>query len=337
MMQGSQRICKICVLDDNFPGIKFDSEGVCNLCRSIGKPVHQAEKKHEYEAKFRDLISQHKGKSEYDALVAFSGGKDSAYTLDLVKNRFGLHPLSYSYDNGFQSERALDNIRSVVAHLGVDHITLAPDPEIFSAIIRAAVNSDLYSPKTLERASSICTTCLSLIRFSGLRIAIERQIPFLIFGLSPGQAPIRTSIFKSNPEMIRKMQDAIFKPLYHKLGDVINPYFLEDLHFKNRVDFPYLINPLAFSEYDEEMIKEKITGYGWIKPDDTDPNSTNCLLNALANQLHRDRFGFNPYAAEVADLVRRGLMDREEGLRRLSGVDAQEKERMKSIKGKLGL
>jgi acetyltransferase-like isoleucine patch superfamily enzyme len=35
--------------------------------------------------------------------------------------------------------------------------------------------------------------------------------------------------------------------------------------------------------------------YGWQKPDDTDANSTNSQLNALANQAHIDRFGINPY------------------------------------------
>ncbi len=331
------RICKTCVLDENFPGINFDEDGVCHFCRTSKSPESQADQIQMYEKKFRDLISGYKGKSEYDALVAFSGGKDSAYTLGLIKNTYGLRPLSFSFDNGFQSERALLNIRAVTRHLEIDHITIAPSCAAFSNIIRAAVSHDLYSPKTLERASTICTTCLSLIRFAGLKIAVEKGIPFLVFGLSPGQAPMRTSVFKSNPEMIRKMQDAVFKPLHSRLGDAIRPYFLGDRHFNRKESFPYLINPLAFSEYDEEKIGKKIAGYGWVKPDDTDANSTNCLLNALANQLHSERFGFNPYASEIADLVRRGFMDRDEGLRRLSDTDTLEQERIKSVKAKLGL
>ena len=54
----------------------------------------------------------------------------------------------------------------------------------------------------------------------------------------------------------------------------------------------------------------------WEKPLDTDPNSTNCLLNAYANTVHEKKFGFNQYVFEVAKLVREGVMTREEGLSR---------------------
>jgi hypothetical protein len=56
---------------------------------------------------------------------------------------------------------------------------------------------------------------------------------------------------------------------------------------------------------------------GWEKPDDTDPNSTNCLLNALGIKVHKERFQFHPYAFELANLVRSGYMDREVALARL--------------------
>ncbi len=172
--------------------------------------------------------------------------------------------------------------------------------------------------KILERASTICTTCIALVRFAGYKIAIEKQIPLLVFGFSPGQATIAASVFKSNSEIIQKMQNMIYRPLFSQLEQIINPYFLNKSHFSNKEQFPYIINPLAFFKYDEAKIINTIETFGWIKPDDTDPNSTNCLLNALANQLHIDKYGYNPYAAEIAELVRTGAMDRREGLKKLS-------------------
>ncbi len=56
---------------------------------------------------------------------------------------------------------------------------------------------------------------------------------------------------------------------------------------------------------------------GWEKPDDTDPNSTNCLLNAFANNVHRKAYGFHPYVWEIANMVRQGVMTREEGLEKI--------------------
>ena len=88
-------------------------------------------------------------------------------------------------------------------------------------------------------------------------------------------------------------------------------------HFEMRDRFPHNVSPLAFLEYDEEEILEKIKAYGWEKPDDTDPNSTNCQLNSLGIDVHRERFGFHPYAFELAGLVRAGYMKRDEAIERL--------------------
>ena len=329
------QVCKNCVLDENFPRIAFNEAGICNFCLNAKNSSVQKEQKKKYEKRFLELVEKHKGKSSYDCLVAFSGGKDSSYTLHLVKDKYQLNPLAFSFDNWFQSERALKNIREVIQHLNVDHITVLPNFKTFQKIMHVAISHNLYSPKTLERASTICTTCLSLIRFIGFKIAIEKNIPFLVFGLSPGQAPVVTSVFKTNPDMVRKMQDAIYIPLFNHLGDMIDPYFLEDHHFKKKEYFPYSINPLAFSDYNEDQMLTKIKTFNWEKPDDTDANSTNCLMNALANKLHLEKFGYNPYTSEIAELVRTGSISREEGLSRLSAPFPEEQ--IKIVKEKLGI
>ena len=82
-------------------------------------------------------------------------------------------------------------------------------------------------------------------------------------------------------------------------------------------NWPVNIHPLAFFEYDEDHIISTIKELGWLKPEYTDPNSTNCLLNALANHLHRKRFYFHPYAWEIVGIVRSGCMHREEGIEKI--------------------
>jgi hypothetical protein len=81
---------------------------------------------------------------------------------------------------------------------------------------------------------------------------------------------------------------------------------------------------LAFFDYDEEAILEKISALGWRLPGDTDGNSTNCLLNVFANRNHLRRHGYHPYAFEIAGLVRGGHMSREEGLAKLADLGDQE-------------
>ncbi len=327
--------CKKCVLNERFIGIRFDDDGICNFCRSAKSPDQQHSIRGKYEARFQKLIEEHKGKGSYDALVAYSGGKDSTYTLHLLQERYDLRLLAYSFDNWFQSDRAKLNIRAVLSNINVDHLTVTPSFESIKKIVLASMSKDMYSTKAMTRASSICTSCISLIRFIGFRLTIEQEIPFLIFGMSPGQAPMATAVVKTNPQMIRTMQETLLRPLFDRLGDIIKPFFLEQRHFDKVEDFPYSINPLAFVDYDEDVIYETADKYGWKKPDDTDANSTNCLLNALANQVHLDQLGVNPYAYEIAELVRIGCMTREQGLARLA--EPFPAEQIAAVKKQLGI
>jgi tRNA(Ile)-lysidine synthase TilS/MesJ len=316
--------CKKCVLNERFPGISFNEEGICNFCRTARSTDQRLSVREKYETKFKQLIQEYKGKGSYDCLVAYSGGKDSTYTLHLLREYYDLRCLAYSFDNWFQSETARRNIRAVLRNMNVDHWTITPNYESMRKIVVASATDDLYSAKALARASSVCTSCISLVRFVGFRITIEQEIPFLVFGMSPGQAPIATAVVKTNAQMVRAMQDNLLRPLAERLGETIKPYFLEQRHFDKPEAFPYSINPLAFNDYDEDVILETSRRYGWKKPDDTDANSTNCLLNAFANQVHFNKFGFNPYAYEVAELVRTGCMTRAEGMERLEKANPAE-------------
>ncbi len=327
--------CKKCVLNERFVGIRFDEDGICNFCSSAKSADSQRSIRGKYEAKFQKLIEERKGKGSYDALVAYSGGKDSTYTLHLLQERYDLRLLAYSFDNWFQSDRAKRNIRAVLSNINVDHMTITPGFENMKKIVLESMSDDMYSAKAMARASSICTSCISLVRFIGFRLTIEQQIPFLVFGMSPGQAPMATAVVKTNPQMVRTMQETLLRPLSDRLGDAVKPYFLEERHFDRVDDFPHNINPLAFVEYDERIIYETADKYGWKKPDDTDANSTNCLLNTLANQVHLDQFGVNPYAYEIAELVRTGCMTREDGLARLA--EPFPAEQIAGVKRSLGI
>ncbi len=123
---------------------------------------------------------------------------------------------------------------------------------------------------------------------------------------------------KTNPAFVKVTQKAVQDPLVDRFGEDVNNYFLEERHFSKADKFPTNIHPLAFLPYDEEKIYRRLFQLGWKKPDDTDPNSTNCLLNSYANWVHNSQFGYNPYAFEVASLVRAGTLERDEGLKRLT-------------------
>jgi len=312
------KICARCVLPETFPGIHFDDHGVCNFCRDFKGEEALKEEKQEYYHKFQDLIKQVKGKSDYDATLAYSGGKDSTYTLYLLNKIFKLRVLTVTFDNGFISEQALKNIRTVCENLAVDSIVFKADFQILKRIFSAGIQNTMYSPKALERASTICTSCIGLVKFTALKITLEKQIPLMAWGWSPGQAPIRSAIMKINPALFKSTQETYRKPMHDLVGDEINRYFLTDEQFKSH-DFPYNVSPLVFMDYDEHNITEKIAELGWSIPQGLDTNSTNCLLNAFANHVHIQKYNFHPYVLEIAGMVRTGVMPRNEGIEKIYG------------------
>jgi tRNA(Ile)-lysidine synthase TilS/MesJ len=311
------RVCTKCVLPETFPGVHFDKEGVCNFCVNYKGVQSNQIIKAKYREMFDALIKKFKGSGTYDALMCYSGGKDSTQTLAILKRKYNLNVLAVSLDNGFLPNQTFKNIRTIVEKLGVDHIFLKPSFGTLIKIFRRCAESEIFSPKTLERASTICTSCMGIIKYSMLRMALEKDIPFVVYGWSPGQAPVTSSVIKNNPQMVKTMQRALYNPLHQIAGDEIKPYFLEEKHFIRSYRFPYYIHPLAFLDYNEETIYQNISLLGWRRPEDVDANSTNCLLNSFANFVHKQNFGFHPYAFEMANLVREGYIDRTKALKRL--------------------
>jgi predicted PP-loop superfamily ATPase len=327
--------CKICVLPETFPGITFDEQGICQYCQKFTGRKNLEEKKARSRKKFENLVAKHRGQSGYDALMCYSGGKDSTYTLSLLSREYGLKFLAVTYDNGFLPDQTLRNIWNVADKLALDHILYRPNFSLLKTIFSGCASENIYPPQTLMRASTICTSCMNIVKFSALRLAVEMGIPLVVFGWSPGQIPVASSIMKNNPAIIRVMQKASFDPLYKLAGDAIRPYFLEDKHFDGSYDFPTNVSPLAFLEYDEEFILREVAKLGWKRPKDIDANTSNCLLNSFANVAHKERHGFHPYVFEMAKLVREGYMDRATALAKIT--EAENPEIVASVRKKLGL
>jgi hypothetical protein len=312
--------CTTCILPETFPGLSFDDEGICNFCLSFKGNDQLESDKAQLRETFDGLIEAHRGTGTYDCLVAYSGGKDSSYLLYLIKEVYGLRQLAVTMDNGFLSPQAEINMQHVTKALGVDWLVVRPRAGMLQSIFKRSLEGQMFPSKSVQRASFVCLSCIGLIKFLSLRCAVELHIPFLGFGWSPGQIPLRSALMKNNPTMARSMQQATFEPLHAVAGDEIRPYFLEERHFQTG-PFPYSVAPLVFTGYREEEIFSVIQQLGWQRPQDTDANSSNCLLNALAIREHKRKFDFHPYDFELAQLVRAGHLSREEALARITSME----------------
>ena len=130
------QICTNCVMDTSDPKITFDEKGVCDHCNGYYRDVlpnwHPNEKGKEI---FRKQVEEIKRKSKgkpYDSIMGLSGGLDSSYLLHLAVAEFGLRPLVFHVDGGWNTDIAVNNIQMLVEKLGLDLFTEVIDWEEMS-------------------------------------------------------------------------------------------------------------------------------------------------------------------------------------------------------------
>lgn len=135
--------CSRCLLPETMPFISFDDEGVCSYCRDYehrGSFLKGEKALEEFVSKYR------RDSGEPDCIVGFSGGRDSAYGLDYIKNHLGLHPLTFTYDWGMVNDLARRNQAIVVGKLGIEHIVISADIKKKRENIRKNLKAWLKKP-----------------------------------------------------------------------------------------------------------------------------------------------------------------------------------------------
>lgn len=128
------RMCTRCVMDTSDPFIEFDTQGVCNHCRSYEQLTRTSLHSNEIgRLMLDDYVAQMKAAGigkEYDCIAGVSGGVDSTYVVYLAK-QLGLRVLAVHMDNGWDSELAVKNIENVLKKLDIDLFTYVLDWEEF--------------------------------------------------------------------------------------------------------------------------------------------------------------------------------------------------------------
>jgi asparagine synthetase B (glutamine-hydrolysing) len=134
--------CSKCILPATMPFILFDSDGVCNYCKShqsmAPKPFAQTEEIAEGFRKSR--------KTPFDCIVAFSGGRDSSYSMHVLAKELDLNMLAYTYDWGMVTDIARRNQSLMCAELGIEHIWVSADIRTKRANIKRNVEAWMKKP-----------------------------------------------------------------------------------------------------------------------------------------------------------------------------------------------
>lgn len=119
--------CKNCVMDTTDSKIIFDKNGVCDHCLSFKRDVlpewnYGEGKKLELQKTIDKIKEDGKGR-DFDCIMGMSGGADSSYLLHVVVKEFGLRPLVFHVDGGWNSKIAVNNINVMIDKLGLDLYT----------------------------------------------------------------------------------------------------------------------------------------------------------------------------------------------------------------------
>lgn len=114
-------------MDSSDSLIQFDDQGVCDHCHGFYKHVlpnwHTDERGRTQLTKIVDKIKADGKDRDFDCIMGMSGGADSSYMLHLAVKEFGLRPLVFHVDGGWNSQIAVNNIEVLIDKLGLDLFT----------------------------------------------------------------------------------------------------------------------------------------------------------------------------------------------------------------------
>ena len=169
----SLKRCTRCVIPETQDAVTYDEKGVCSVCKTIeykNAKIDWAKKREEFE----ELLKGYRGQGEYDCIIPFSGGKDSAYQAYTLVRDFNLKPLIVCFDHGFFRPNHLKNVDKTIKTLGVDYLRFRPNWQIVKKLMVEA----------LKRKGDFCWHCHTGIYSFPMHIAVKFKIPLIIWGES---------------------------------------------------------------------------------------------------------------------------------------------------------
>ncbi len=304
------RRCTRCVLTENHANIWFNQDGVCNYCLEFDEAKQSQQPIVDREDEFVEMLEACRRRGEYDCLMMLSGGKDSTYALYLLKERYKLNVLGFTFDNGFESEAALENIHKAVDALKVDYLylKLAHVKRLFGFLLRNGVHP-----------SVMCPPCKSAMNTTAWQIAKKFGIGLIVSGNTKGQRNPRP--MQSDNAILLKKAAALIEA-EEEFRPRLPIYFNKDLCHSEKMeekDGIRIVSPYYYIKWDGQKAVEVLEEtLGWKAPVvDYPRTATNCLMSLVVAYASRAKYGFSFHNTEMSALIRHGEMTREAALQAL--------------------
>ncbi|MFI0797980.1 hypothetical protein SAMN04489729_1598 [Amycolatopsis lurida] len=235
-----------------------------------------------------------------DALVLYSGGKDSSWMLHDLANR-DVRVVAWMLDQGYQSPLAIRNARSLCEKLDIELVIARPERDPMNTLFRLGFAMNEEGDQDLLRAvmswGSACWPCFSTILAQASVYCLDNAIPLCFVGTHKGQnrttagdQPIvkvdgltplagvvedQVSLLRGHAE--RKAPEAAELLRTGDSGAALVPFY----EFVPKPPTPQIIADLE--------------AIGWEVPHNTGSCSTNCMINELGYRIMRNQYGFDIY------------------------------------------
>ena len=319
-------------MDTTDPYITFDENGVCKHCHRYDQLVRDnvltGEKgRQELQEIFARIKRDGAGK-QYDCVIGVSGGVDSTFAAYKVK-QLGLRPLAVHLDNGWDSERAVDNIHKALNTLGIDLHTHVIDWEEFNdlqlAFLKASTpDSEIPSDhaivslmyKTPDRLGIKHVITGYNVRTEGTGVTAWSQGHYDWKYIKSVHRQFGTVPLQTFPHMCRAEWGS-----YRRRGIWPGVHILDYLDYNKSEALRILENELGYQYYAQKHFESIYTRFfqGYILP---------------------RKFGFDKRKVHLSSLICAREISREEALERLREppypVEMQETDKEYVIK-KLGI
>ncbi len=299
-------------MDTTDPNISFDENGVCDHCHDFQNNVkpnwHTDEKgKQALENIVSKIKESGKGK-DFDCLLGISGGVDSSYMLHLAVKEFGLRPLVFHVDGGWNSELAVHNINVMIDKLGLDLYTEVINWEEMKDFQLAFFKSGVPHLDIPQDHAFVAT----LYQF-----AEKYKIKYILnggnFATECVQYPMEW--FYYGTDMVQN------NDIIHKFGTVKMETYPFSSIFRHKIYLKYFkgvnvvkpLNYMPFIKEDALSLLEK--EYGW-KPY-PQKHFESRFTKFYEGYWLPERFGYDTRKVQYSSLILTGQMTREDALKKL--------------------
>ena len=339
--------CKNCILPQTYPFIHFNNDGICNYCTS-----YKERKLKNNLDKILDGIRSKDGSP--DCLVGLSGGRDSCYGLHLLKRKYNMNPIAYTYDWGLTTEKSRRNQALMVGKLGVEHIIRSANIEFKRTSIQKNINAWLKKP-----VLGMVPIFMSGDKdFYQLGRVLKKELNVKLNIFCSGHEEEQRNFFigfcgvSENLEYTSRLYEYPFNvklklATFYCLNFILNPRYMNQSFFDSiksfftsfilKDDFLYLFEYL---DWNENEIKETLKNeYEWEEDLYYGKNQWRMGdgQTAFTNYIFRQLAGFTEFDDFRSTQIRKGKITRDEALDLIALDNAPKYEVLENFSSNIGL